>query len=94
MAYSLKGTFISQQKYIRDLLKDSRRLTCKQVSTLIDLNKKLGKCEEGNPVIKEKYQCLIGRLVYWNHSWPDITFAGNVLSLFIPNPKEDHLRAA
>jgi len=36
VAHSKKGIFISQQKYIIDLLKEIGKITCRLVSTLVD----------------------------------------------------------
>jgi len=41
-----KEIFISQQKYVIDLLKETRKTTCKPTSTLIDQNMKLGSIGE------------------------------------------------
>ena len=49
VAYSYQGIFISQQKYILDLLKEMGVMDCKPSSTPIDPNTKLGICEEDSP---------------------------------------------
>jgi hypothetical protein len=41
VVYSLKAIFISQRKYILDLLKEIDKLGCKPASTLIDSKYKL-----------------------------------------------------
>jgi hypothetical protein len=41
--------FLSQRKYILDLLKDTKKLGCKLISTPIDSIKKI-KTEEGEPL--------------------------------------------
>jgi len=51
VAHSRKGIFISQQKYITDLLKETGRTTCKPASTPIDPNLKLGNAEEDTAVV-------------------------------------------
>jgi hypothetical protein len=63
IARSPKGIFLSQRKYILDLLSETHMLVCRSASTPIDLNHKLP-VECGNPVNKEKYQILVGRLIY------------------------------
>ena len=42
VAHSKEGIFISQQKYILDLLKETGILRCKLAKTLIEQNHKLG----------------------------------------------------
>ena len=46
MAYSTQGIFISQQKYVTDLLVETGKIGCKLVSTPMDPNHKLGKAKE------------------------------------------------
>ena len=42
IANSRQGIFISQQKYVTNLLKETGKLACKPASTPIDANHKLG----------------------------------------------------
>ena len=51
VAHSKMGIFISQQKYITDLLKETGRTACKPASTPIDPNLKLGNAEEDTAVV-------------------------------------------
>ena len=94
VAHSKKGIFISQQKYITDLLKETSKTTCKPASTPIDPNLKLGSAEEDTAVDKEMYQRLVGRLIYLSHTRPDVAFAVSLVSQFMHQPKEVHLQAA
>ena len=64
VAHSRKGIFISQQKYITDLLQETGKTACKPACTPIDPNVKLGNAEEDIAVNKEKYQRLVGKLIY------------------------------
>lgn len=63
MAHSRQGIFISQQKYVTDLLKETCKIACKLASTPIDPNLRLGKVEEDAAVNREMYQHLVGRLI-------------------------------
>jgi len=93
VAHSKKGIFISQQKHITNLLKETRKTACKPVSTPVDPNIKLGSAEEDNAVNKEMYQRLMGRLIYLTHTRPDIAFAVSLVSQFMHQPREAHLQA-
>ena len=93
MAHSKRGIFISQQKYITDLLKETRKTACKPVSTPIDSSNKLGCGDEKALVDKEMYQRLVGILIYLSHTRLDIAFAVSLVSQFMHNPKEVHLQA-
>ena len=55
VAHSRQGIFISQQKYVTDILKETGKLACKAASTPIDPNHKLGEAKEGPVVDKEMY---------------------------------------
>jgi hypothetical protein len=47
VVFSKKGLFLSQRKYILDLLKETGKIWCKPVSTPIDSRYKLN-CEDGD----------------------------------------------
>ena len=53
--YSRQGIFISQQKYVTDILKETRKLGCKLVATPINPNQKIGEAKEESAVDKEAY---------------------------------------
>ena len=93
VAHSEKGIFLSQQKYVTDLLKETGKTACKPVSTPMDPNIKLGIAEEDAMVNKEMYQRLVGKLIYLSHTRPDIAYAVSVISQFMHSPKEVHLQA-
>jgi hypothetical protein len=67
-------------------------LGCRPLATPIDLNHKLC-AESGDPVNKESYQRLVGRLIYLCHTRPDITYAVGVLSRYMHDPRRGHLDA-
>ncbi|GKB02206.1 hypothetical protein Tco_0830295 [Tanacetum coccineum] len=69
------GIFISQDKYVADILKKFDFSSVKTVSTLIDTNKALHKDEEAEDVDVYLYRSMIGSLMYLIASRPDITFA-------------------
>jgi hypothetical protein len=62
-----KGMFLSQRKYVLDLLKETGMLCCRPAATPIEQNHRLSK-EGGTPVDKERYQRLVGRLIYLSHT--------------------------
>ena len=55
LAHSKQGIFISQQKYVTDLLKETGKLACKPTSTPIDTNHKLGEAKEDLIVERKMY---------------------------------------
>ena len=72
VAHSKKGIFISQQKYITNLLKETGKIACRPASTPVDPNIKLRSAEEDISVDKEMYQRVVSRLIYLSHTRPDI----------------------
>ena len=55
VAYSIQGIFISQQKYVTDLLTRTGKIGCKLVSNPMDPNRKLGEAKEEPVVDKRMY---------------------------------------
>jgi hypothetical protein len=65
-------------------------LGCRPISTPIDLNHKLC-AESGNPINKERYQRLVGRLMYFCNMRPDISYTICVVSRYMHDPRSCHL---
>ncbi|GMJ03495.1 cysteine-rich RLK (RECEPTOR-like protein kinase) 8 [Hibiscus trionum] len=67
---------------------------CKPAATPIEINHKLGDSKEDDMAVdRNSFQRLVGRLIYLSHTRPDIAYAVGVVSQFMHNPKESHLRA-
>nr|CAD41085.2 OSJNBb0011N17.2 [Oryza sativa Japonica Group] len=92
IARSPRGIVLSQRKYALDLLSDTGMLGCRPASTPVDQNHKLC-AESGNPVNKERYQRLVGRLIYLCHTRPDITYAVSMVSRYMHDPRSGHMDA-
>ena len=88
-AYSSRGIFVSQQKYVVDLLKLTGMVDCALVRTPIDSNVKLGKGEDSPPVNRHQYQQLVGKLLYLTHTPHNIHFVMNLLSQFMHQPHDN-----
>ncbi|GKA14556.1 putative ribonuclease H-like domain-containing protein [Tanacetum coccineum] len=69
------GIFISQDKYVTDVLKKFDFATIKTASTPMETNKTLLKDEEVADVDVHLYRSMIGSLMYLTASRPDIMFA-------------------
>ena len=89
---SPRGIMLSQRKYALDLLDETGMLRCRATTTPIEQNHKLGH-ESGHPVDKERYQRLVGRLIYLCHTRPNITYAVSVLSRYMHDPRSGHMDA-
>ncbi|GJZ47524.1 putative ribonuclease H-like domain-containing protein [Tanacetum coccineum] len=68
------GIFISQNKYVADILKKFDFSTVKTTSTPMDPNKELIKDEEAEDVDVHLYRLMIGSLMYLTTSRPAIMF--------------------
>jgi Reverse transcriptase (RNA-dependent DNA polymerase) len=88
-----EGIFLSQRKYILDLLTEIGMLECKPVDTPMVPNIKLEAYTDHTPTNIERYQKLVGKLIYLSHTRPDIAYAVSVVSQFMHSPKEEHLEA-
>ncbi|CAM8971629.1 unnamed protein product [Rhodiola kirilowii] len=83
--------FISQSKYVRNLIKkiDLEKATHKRTPAATHL--KITKDEAGTSVDQTLNIIMIGSLLYLMASRPDITHAVGVCASYQANPKESHL---
>ncbi|GJU60660.1 putative ribonuclease H-like domain-containing protein [Tanacetum coccineum] len=87
------GIFISQDKYVADILKKFDFCSIKTATTPIASNKPLVKDEDGVDVDVHVYRSMIGSLMYLTASRPDIMFAVCACARFQVTPKASHLNA-
>ncbi|GJS15762.1 putative ribonuclease H-like domain-containing protein [Tanacetum coccineum] len=85
------GIFISQDKYVIDILKKFDFMSVKTASTPIETQKPLVKDEEDADVDVHLYRSMIGSLMYLTASRHDIMFAVCACSRFHVTPKTLHL---
>ncbi|GJW13258.1 putative ribonuclease H-like domain-containing protein [Tanacetum coccineum] len=85
------GIFISQDKYVAEILKKFDFATVKTASTPIETNKALVKDEEAEAVDVHLYRSMIGSLMYLTASRPDIMFAVCACARFQVTPKTSHI---
>ncbi|GKD59710.1 uncharacterized mitochondrial protein-like protein, partial [Tanacetum coccineum] len=69
------GIFISQDKYVADILKMFDFWSIRTATTPIESNKPLAKDKDGEDVDVHVYRSMIGSLMYLTTSRPDIMFA-------------------
>nr|GEW39167.1 uncharacterized mitochondrial protein AtMg00810-like [Tanacetum cinerariifolium] len=87
------GIFISQHKYVADILRKFGLTERKSASTPIDAKKPLLKDLDGEDVDVHTYRSMIGSLMYLTSSRPDIMFAVCACARFQVTPKASHLHA-
>ncbi|XP_022863960.1 uncharacterized protein LOC111383990 [Olea europaea var. sylvestris] len=90
VAGSKKGINVSQWKYVLDLLTETGMLGCKSSDTQMEVGRK----DEitGKSVEIDRYQRLVGKLIYLSHTRPDTAFAVSVIIQHMHSPKEAHLQ--
>jgi hypothetical protein len=88
-----EGTFISQKKYIQDILTKFGMKDAKPIKTPMGTNEHLDLDTGGKFVDQKVYQSMIGSLLYLCASRPDIMLSVCMCARFQADPKEVHLRA-
>jgi hypothetical protein len=74
------GLFISQSKYVMDLLTHFKMEYCKPCATPFQSGVKLSKTCQSPKVDATLYRQLVDSLIYLTHSRPDISFVVSVVS--------------
>ncbi|GKA05585.1 putative ribonuclease H-like domain-containing protein [Tanacetum coccineum] len=87
------GLFISQNKYVAEMLKKFDLASVKTTITPMETKMALTKDEEADDVDVHSYRSMIGSLMYLTASRPDIMFAVCACSRFQVTPKTSHLNA-
>ena len=93
VARSVHGISLCQRKYLLDILTEIGMLNCKPTETLIEMNHKLIIQKNQTPTNKERYQRLVGRLIYLSYTRLDISYVVSVVSQFMHAPSEEHMDA-
>uniref|UniRef100_A0A803PR46 Reverse transcriptase Ty1/copia-type domain-containing protein n=1 Tax=Cannabis sativa TaxID=3483 RepID=A0A803PR46_CANSA len=88
------GMYLSQGKYVTELLKRVDMSNIKPCSTPMVGGKPLSLYEGNELEDHSQYRSVIGALQYLTHTRPDIAFAVNKLSQFLKCPTTTHWTAA
>jgi hypothetical protein len=88
-----EGTFISQMKYIQDILTKFGMKDAKPIKTPMGTNGHLDLDTGGKSVDQKVYHSMIGSLLYLRASRPDIMLSVCMCARFQADHKEVHLRA-
>jgi Reverse transcriptase (RNA-dependent DNA polymerase) len=81
---------LSQKKYVLDLLTETGMLGCRPAVSPIDVKTKI--CAYvGEQVNRERYQRLVGILIYLCHTRHDISFAVSVVSRYMHDPRKGYM---
>jgi hypothetical protein len=90
---SEKGIFISQGKYVSDMLKKFDLTSCSSMKTPMAPPLTLDKDSLGKSVNVTLYRGMIGSLLYLTASRPDIMYSTCLCARYQSDPKESHLTA-
>ena len=85
-----KSIFLSQKKYIGDLLNRFGMKECNPLTTSMEQKLKLTSIEGKEFENATKYRQLVGSLNYLTTTKPNISFIIGILSRFMQNPCEGH----
>jgi hypothetical protein len=88
---TVEGIFISQSKYAKDLVKRFGLYGKSCARTPMSTSVKISSDLVGKPVDPSLYRSMIGSLLYFTASWPDIAFSVGVCAPFQANPMDSHL---
>ena len=87
------GIFISQEKYLKDVLRKFGMQDCKGVKIPMPTNGHLCTDENGIDFDQKVYRSMIGSLLYLCASRPDIMLSVCMCARFQATPKESHHKA-
>ncbi|GKE01888.1 hypothetical protein Tco_1389871 [Tanacetum coccineum] len=87
------GIFLSQDKYVGDILKKFGYTDVRTATTPMDRENHWGKDGSGKDVDLNLYRSMIGSLMYLTASRPNIMFVVCVCARHQVTPKECHLHA-
>ena len=68
------------------LLNKTSMLGCKTAETPIEANLKFKPAKYEDVIHKERFQRLVGRLIYLSHVLPDVAFVVSTVSQFMHSP--------
>jgi hypothetical protein len=90
---SKEGTFMHQAKYTKDIVRKFQMEDSKAMTTPMSTTIALDADEEGEHVDQKEYRSLIGSLLYFTATRPDIYFSVCLCTHFQASPRTSHRQA-
>lgn len=87
------GIMVSQKKFALDVLLEFSMDKCKAVKTPLVVGQKFQREDGSSNVDGSIFRSIIGSLLYLSASRQDIMFAVSLMSRFMQNPSEIHMKA-
>ncbi|GJV17811.1 ribonuclease H-like domain, reverse transcriptase, RNA-dependent DNA polymerase [Tanacetum coccineum] len=84
---------IKQTAYANKILKEAGMIDCNETLIPMDPGTRLTKITKGTMVNSTEYRSLIGCLRYLLHTRPDLSYSVGLLSRYMQEPKEQHMKA-
>ncbi|KAL5820672.1 hypothetical protein ACOSQ3_022554 [Xanthoceras sorbifolium] len=81
-----KGIFISQENYVKEILKKFKMDDCNPINTLVECGVKLSKHDKGKSIDPTFYKSLVKSLRYLTCTRPDILYVVGLVSQYLENP--------
>lgn len=94
VARSSDGFFLSQRKYILDIISEAGLLRAKPADTPLEQNHNLARADGPLYSDASQYRRLMGRLIYLAFTRPDLGYVVHVLAQFMHAPRQQHWEAA
>ena len=85
------GIYITESKYVKEILIFFGLEDSKLVSTLMVIGHKLSKNDDSAKVNQTLYRSMIGKLQYVVYKRPNIALSIGIVERFYTNPSENHL---
>ena len=84
--------FISQESYVKEVLKKFKMFDCNPVNTPMEYGLRLSKFDEGEKEDPTLFKSLVGSLRYLTCTRSDILFAVGIVSRFMEAPTSTHMK--
>ncbi|GKB74154.1 ribonuclease H-like domain-containing protein [Tanacetum coccineum] len=89
---SASGLFLSQSKFVEEILERAHMQNCNPCRTPVDTESKLG--SDGKPVSDlTLYRSLVGALQYLTFTRPDLSYVVQQVCLYMHDPRDPHFTA-
>lgn len=90
---STNGYFISEKKYVQEILNRFQMQDCNPVKSPIEYGLKLSKDSEGEKVDSTLFKQIVGNLMYLTATKPELMYSVSLISRYMESPTEMHLFA-